>query len=171
MMVVHVALCLHLFDLPVFQARGQGLSEYQVKAAFLINFAKFVEWPAGHREFVIGIVGDDPFGQTLDQMARSSNVNGSRLTVRRLKWNDNLRDCQLLFISSSERKRHSQIIQSVRDAGVLTIGETAQFNESGGIIRFFLVDNKVRFQINLVAADQAGLRLSSKLLALSKGGT
>src|SRR5688572_24097016 len=111
------------------RSNAQGANEYQVKAAFVLNFAKFVEWPNGHGQFVIGIVGDDPFGKVLDQMAHNSNVNGSRLTIRRLKWNDNLRDCQILFISASERKRESQIIESVRDAGVLTIGETSQFNQ------------------------------------------
>jgi YfiR/HmsC-like len=152
------------------KSHAQGASEYQVKAAFLLNFTKFIEWPNGHAQLVIGIVGDDPFGNVLDEMARNSNVSGNRVTVRRLKWNDNLRDCQIIFISASERKRERQIIESVRGVGVLTIGETAQFNQLGGIIRFFLADNRVRFQINVTAAEQARLKVSSKLLALSKSG-
>jgi len=153
--------------------QAQSLSEYQVKAAFILNFARFVEWPpdafTDGGSLVVGLVGDDPFGGALDQL-NGSTVNGRHLVIRRLRATDNLRGCQILFVSSSERSRLGKIIDSVRGASVLTIGELPQFNQVGGAIRFIVQDSKVRFEINSGATGQARLKMSSKLLALSKGG-
>jgi len=153
--------------------QAQSLSEYQVKAAFILNFARFVEWPSDAftdgSSLVVGLVGDDPFGGALDQL-NGSTVNGRHLVIKRLKGTDNLRSCQILFVSSSERNRLGKIIDSVRGVSVLTIGELPQFNQVGGAIRFIVKDSKVRFEINSGATGQARLKLSSKLLALSKGG-
>lgn len=148
-------------------------NEYQVKAAFLYNFAKFVDWPAealggSNGTLVIGVIGDDPFGGALDQAINGKTVNGRALVVRRLKWGQDLRFCHILFISASERKHLPQIIQSLRGASVLTVGDMGQFNQEGGIINFVLEASKVRFEINSRGADQAQLRISSKLLALAK---
>jgi uncharacterized protein DUF4154 len=148
-------------------------SEYQVKAAFLYNFAKFVEWPSdafggGNAQLVIGVVGDDPFGGALDQAINGKTVNGRALAVRRLKWGQDLRSCHVLFISASERKHLTQIIQSVKGASVLTVGDMGQFNQEGGIINFILAARQVRFEINSRGANQARLRISSKLMALAK---
>ena len=153
--------------------QAQTANEYQVKAAFILNFARFVDWPGDAfgdgGSLVVGVVGDDPFRGALDQLSGDS-VNGRRLVVKRLRSTDNLRACQILFVSSSERNRLGKIMESVRGASVLTIGEVPQFNQIGGVIRFIVQDNKVRFEINTNAAGQARLRISSKLLALSKGG-
>lgn len=148
-------------------------SEYQVKAAFLYNFAKFVDWPAeafagSNGMLVIGVIGDDPFGGALDQAINGKTINGQPLVVRRLRWGQDLRSCHILFISSSERKHLQQIIQSLRGASVLTVGDMGQFNQEGGIINFILEASKVRFEINSRGAGQAQLRISSKLLALAK---
>ena len=157
-----------------FSARVQAQSnEYQVKAAFLYNFAKFVDWPAeafggSNGTLIIGVVGDDPFGGALDQAINGKSIGGRSLAVRRLKWGQDLRSCHILYISSSERKHLSQIIQSLRGASVLTVGDMGQFNQQGGIINFILEASKVRFEINSRGADQARLRISSKLLALAK---
>jgi len=155
------------------QAQAQGSSEYAVKAAFLYNFAKFVEWPPGvfgndGAPLVVGVVGDDPFGSALDQTIRGKSANGRQLIIRRFSWGQNLRECHILFISSSERKRLSQILDSLRGAGVLTVGETDHFNQQGGIINFVIEKGKVRFEINAGAAESSHLKLSSKLLALAK---
>lgn len=152
---------------------AQSSSEYQVKAAFLYNFAKFVEWPGdalgnSNAPLIIGVIGDDPFGGALDQAINGKTINGRALLVRRLKWGHDLRSCHILFISSSERKRLPQIIQSLRGASVLTVGDMGQFNQQGGIINFILEANKVRFEINSRGADQARLKISSKLLSLAK---
>lgn len=153
--------------------QAQSSSEYQVKAAFLYNFAKFVDWPAeafagSNGMLVIGVIGDDPFGGALDQAINGKTINGRPLVVRRLRWGQDLRSCHILFISSSERKHLQQIIQSLRGASVLTVGDMGQFNQAGGIINFILEASKVRFEINSRGAGQAQLRISSKLLALAK---
>lgn len=153
-------------------APGQTSNEYQVKAAFLFNFAKFIEWPSDaiNGQLVLGILGDDPFRGSVDQIVRGKLANGYRLTVRRLKWGDNLRNCNILFVSSSEQKRLPQILEALRGANVLTVGESSHFNRAGGIIRFFIQDKTVRFEINPDAASQTRLRISSKLMALSRAG-
>jgi hypothetical protein len=155
------------------EVEAQTLNEYQVKAAFILNFARFIEWPGdGYVDsgmLVVGIVGDDPFGGSLDQLS-DNTVNGHRIVIRRLKMGDNLKACQILFVSSSERNRLGKILESVRGSSVLTIGELPQFNQAGGMIKFVIQDDKVRFEINTGAASQARLRISSKLLALSKSG-
>lgn len=155
------------------QVQAQAADEYQVKAAFILNFARFVDWPndafGDGGALVVGVVGDDPFGGALDRL-NGNAVNGRHLRIRRLRWDDNLRACQILFVSASEGKHLGKILESVRGGSVLTIGELPQFNQAGGIIKFVIQDNKVRFEINAGAAGQARLRISSKLLALSKGG-
>ncbi len=155
------------------RVQAQSSSEYQVKAAFLYNFAKFVDWPGdafsgASAPLVIGVIGNDPFGGALDQAINGKNIGARRLTVRRLKWGQDLRSCHILFISSSERQRLPQIIQSLKGSNVLTVGDMGQFNQQGGMINFILESNKVRFEINSRGADQARLRISSKLLALAK---
>ena len=155
------------------RVQAQSSSEYQVKAAFLYNFAKFVDWPEdalgnSNAPLIIGVIGDDPFGGALDQAINGRTINGRAMLVRRLKWGHDLRSCHILFISSSERKRLPQIIQSLRGASVLTVGDMGQFNQQGGIINFILQANKVRFEINSRGADQARLKISSKLLSLAK---
>lgn len=162
-----------LGGVPTVSVEAQALSEYRVKAAFILNFTRFIEWPPdGYGEggtLIVGIVGDDHFGGSLDQL-NGNVVNGHRIVIRRFKAGDYLRACQILFVSSSERNRLGKILDSVRGAPVLTIGEMPQFNQAGGIIKFVIQDNKVRFEINTGAASQARLRISSKLLALSKSG-
>jgi hypothetical protein len=151
---------------------GKGASEYELKAAFLFNFAKFVEWPAEafsneSAPIVVGVVGDDPFNGSLDSVGGKS-VNGRRVAIRRLSASQDLRSCQMLFVSSSERKRLAQIVASVDGACVLTVGEMDGFVSNGGMIRLTMEDNKVRFEINAGTARRARLRFSSKLLSLAK---
>jgi len=156
----------------VIPVAAQASGEYSVKAAFLYNFPKFVEWPADasgeDSSFLLGVLGDDPFGESLDQIVGGKTVNGRRIVVRRLKWGEDLRQCQMLFISSSEQRRLPQIFARLKGASVLTVGETDQFVNQGGIIRLVIADGKVRFDINAGAAKQARLRLSSKLLSLAR---
>ena len=162
-----------LGSLAIGPVRAQGLNEYQVKAAFLYNFAKFIEWPAdafgsNSDPLIIGVIGDDPFGGALNQTISGKSISGRPLVVRHLRWGQDLRACHILYISSSEGRRIPQIIQSVKGGSVLTIGDTDHFNQQGGIINFILEANKVRFEINVRGAEHARLRISSKLLALSR---
>ncbi len=157
------------------QARAQSEppTEYQVKAAFLYNFAKFVEWPADafpdvQSPIVLGILGDDPFGSVLDKMIYGKAANGRGFVVKRVSEDAKLRSCHILFISSSEKKHLARILEGLKGAGVLTVGDMDRFAESGGVIHLLLAENKVRFGINLTAAARARLKISSKLLALAR---
>jgi hypothetical protein len=154
-------------------ARGQVIDEYQVKAAFVYNFAKFVEWPAHSftgpsAPIVICILGDDPFGSLLDIPVNGKLVEGRPLVVRRMSDVRHVKACQILFISSSERKRLASILAEVKLCGILTVGDMAGFAAEGGVITLQLEDGRVRFQVNMDAAEQQGLRISSKLLSLAQ---
>ncbi len=154
-------------------ARAQAPTEYDVKAAFLFNFAKFVEWPStpsasGNDPFTICTLGEDRFRGALDKIVEGKEWNGRPLSVRRLKNAQDARDCRILFISSSETARLPRIFESLQGASVLTVGETEGFTRKGGIINFTLEEDRVRFEINVNAARAAGLKISSRLLSLAK---
>jgi len=147
--------------------------EYQIKAAFLHHFATFVEWPAdkvaSNAPVVIGLIGDDPFGRAIDDViSRDAVVNGHRLIVRRLRWNDALTDCQIVFISSSELEHLDDILKTLKGHSVLTVGDIDRFADRGGIIELRTTGNRVRFDINSHAAGAARLHISSKLLQLAQ---
>jgi hypothetical protein len=147
--------------------------EYQVKAAFLYNFAKFVEWPEDAFEgptdpMILCVVGDDPFGESLDTVVHGETLNGRPLVVHRTRDLYEIRDCHVVFVPRSERGRQERILEDLRNRGILTVGEADGFLTGGGIIRFVLEQNKVRFDINLQAAESSGLELSSKLLRLAR---
>lgn len=157
---------------PQAKVQPEPPSEYQVKAAFLYNFAKFVEWPAGafaddQPPFTLCIVGEDLFGSALSESAAQKNVKGRRLAVKHLKEDAGLRACHILFISSSEKKKLAKILEILQGSPVLTVGEMDRFGQSGGMINFVLEKNRVHFEINVEAADHAGLKISSKLLELA----
>jgi hypothetical protein len=171
--MIVVSLLLLMSNVLTTQVQAQAANEYQVKAAFIFNFVKFVEWPSDAfgdgGTLVMGVVGDDPFGGALDQL-NGHTANGYHFLIKRLRWDDNLAACQILFISNSEARHLGTIMENIRGTSVLTIAEMPHFNRAGGIIRFVIQNNKVRFEINAAAAGRARLRISSKLLALSKGG-
>jgi hypothetical protein len=153
------------------QAEGASL-EYQVKAAFLYNFAKFVDWPDGafakdSDPVVIGVLGENPFGKTLDESVEGRTVNERPLVVRYFKTAEEIRPCHILYIAHSDRRRLRAAFDAVKDKHTLTVGETIDFTEAGGIIGFTLEDGKVRFGINSAASQHAGLKISSKLLKLA----
>lgn len=155
------------------RVHSQAPDEYQMKAAFLYNFARFVEWPSETLKgenpiLVVGIMGSDPFGTAVDESISSKSLNGRQFMIKRLKWGQNLRDCHILVICASERKRLSQILESLKGAGVLTVSELSDFCQQGGGIGLILEEKKVRFLINMDAAEQARLKISSKLLTLAK---
>lgn len=149
-------------------------SEYLIKAGFIYNFAKLMQWPAPafpqpNAPIVIGIVGTpDPFQGTLDEALRDKQVNGREFVVKHLKWGDDLKGCNILFVSSSEKAHMDELFQLIRGLPILTIGDTPGFAERGGIINFVLEDDRVRFEIDVQAAKQAGISISSRLLALAK---
>lgn len=148
--------------------------EYSIKAAFLYNFLKYVEWPddgihQAEQPFVIGVFKTDPFGDVLDQLAGSRPVAGRSIAVRRLDSMDNLLECHILFIPRSvSRTTQDAVIRAVRGSHVLTVGESDDFVDRGGAAQFFLEGNKVRFAFNTDVVGREKLRVSSKLLSLAK---
>ena len=152
-------------------APAQTAQEYDVKAAFLYNFAKFVDWPAAAfpdpNNLKICVLGDDPFGGSLQTVA-GEQVGNHKLQVARMDSTSKLAGCQILFISRSERERIPQILAAVKGSPVLTVGDTQKFADDGVIINFILEGSKVRFEINTESAERAGIRISSKLLQLAK---
>ncbi len=154
-------------------ARAQPAEEYRVKAAFLFNFAKFVEWPAhvftsSTDPIRICVLGKNPFGSVLDDAVKDKIVAGRTFLVRQVSAGQPAVGCQILFISSSERKRLPAILGEIKADGVLTVGETDTFALDGGMINFRIESGKVRLQINVAAAEQSRLRISSKLLSLAE---
>jgi hypothetical protein len=147
--------------------------EFQVKAVFLFNFAQFVEWPpeafpGATEPFVIGILGDDPFGSYLDEAVRGEKVNNRSLSIVRFSRAEDIKTCHILYISQSEAGRLDQILSALRGRSILTVSDVAQFNHLGGMIRFVTENNKVRLRIDNEAAKSAGLKISSKLLRPSQ---
>ena len=147
--------------------------EYRVKAAFLLNFARFVEWP--HTVFqndktpiTVCIFRYDPFGSALDDIVRGKIISSRVLAVRRVTDLQELPSCNLVFVSDREARHLPEILDSLKGGSVLIIGETGDFAERGGSIHFFLEDNKLRFAVNLDSLARSRLTVSSKLLALAK---
>ena len=158
--------------LPVF-AQAEVSKEYQVKAAFLFNFAQFVDWPpavftnAG-MPFTIGILGRDPFGAALEATVQGETINSHKIIIERARTVDDLKNCQLVFISQSEKNHVPEILSALDDRPVLTVSEIEGFARLGGSINFYLDGGKVRFEVNPAAAQRDGLKVSSQLLSLGK---
>jgi hypothetical protein len=152
-------------------ASAAGL-EYEVKAAMIYNFTRFVEWPAAawkdaRAPLVVGVFGSDPFSGVLDETLREKSYGGRRIEVRRVQTAIEAEACQVLFIPKSEKKKVAELLASLRASSILTISDSDDFTRAGGVIGFVTVDNRVRFAINKASAEKAGLTVSSKLLRLS----
>jgi hypothetical protein len=148
---------------------GPPATEYQVKAAYLFNFGQFVEWPSGTHgsataPFVIGIVGDDPFGSVIDELVRGESIGGRPLVIRRLKETDELAACHILFIGRSEAARIARILRAVRGRSVLTVTDFAEADGRDAIIVLKTENKRIRMRINIAAARANNLVISSKLL-------
>jgi hypothetical protein len=154
-------------------AQANSPSEYQVKAAFLFHFAQFVDWPPGafkeaDSPLTYCTVGEDPFHGALDASLNGKTIGSRSARVQHFKRVAEIQGCQVLFIGALERKSIPAALAGLRESPILTVGETENFAREGGIIGFFLEDNKVRFDINLVAAQRAKLQISARLLTLAK---
>jgi hypothetical protein len=151
-------------------AQAPQPTEYQIKAAFIFNFAKFVEWPATAlpkptSPIVIGILGENPFHDDLEKTIRNKTVEDHPLVIKEFHSTTEVTNCHILFISNSETARLPQILKGLEGASILTVGEMERFNESGGMINFVFEGTKIRFKINNEAATRTGLKISSKLLS------
>jgi len=155
------------------------VSEDAAKAICIYNFAVFVDWPAttfvnADSPFVIGVLGDDTFAGDLDKAINDKKAQGRKLVVRKLKWNKDLKDskdlkdCHLLYIAATESIHGDEIIQMRKGTPILTIADFPDFAKHGGIINFILEDSKVHFEVNVDAAKQSELNISSRVLKLAK---
>jgi len=158
---------------------GAGeVSEYQVKAAYLFNFAKFVQWPQevfanADTPLVIGVLGDDPFGEDLDKAVEGKTINGHIIKIRRFDNFDpnmapDIRKCQILFIAYSEKNRLEDVIKNLRGSSILTVSEIEKFPLMGGMILFDQNGKKINLVVNPAAARKAKLEISARLLQVSK---
>ncbi len=147
--------------------------EYQVKAAFLFNFCRFVEWPAVSfagpaSPIVIGVLGEDPFGAALDDIVRDETVRNRTLVVRHDVKTDGIPQCHLLYIARSAKDQLAGILAAAAPQAALTVSDIDQFAHRGGMIGFYLEGKKIRFEINAALAQQHGLKLNAQLLSLGK---
>lgn len=152
-----------------------GAEEYQVKGAFLLNFAKFVAWPANtfkspEDPIVICILGQNLFGAAFERAALDATAGNRPIRVRAIQNFQQLGSCQMVFAGAAERKRLRGIFDALQRGAVLSVGETEGFLSAGGMIAFKVEDEKVRIEINQQAAERAGLRISAKLLSLAQAG-
>lgn len=154
-------------------AQGNSSGEYQVKAAFLYHFSQFVEWPEGtfkeaNSPIVYCTLGEDPFHGALEASLSGKAVGARALQVQHFKQAEEVRGCQILFLEGRAQKTVPALLSRFRENAILTVGESEHFIQEGGMIGFLLEENKIRFEINLDAAEHAKLKLSSRLLGLAK---
>ena len=155
------------------ETESAGLSEYQIKAAYLYYFTTFVDWPPealprSGDALVVGVLGQDPFGPVLDDTLRGKTVGNRPLIVKRFGSIRDARECHLLFISASERDRLVSIFKGLEGAAILTVGEIEYFASRGGQIAFRMESKKVRFDINVAAVERARLKVSAQLMKLGR---
>jgi hypothetical protein len=144
--------------------------EYQVKAAYLYNFGRFIAWPAKTAtdgSFTICVLGQDPFGLALNTTLVDENINGKSVVAKRIPDAAEAMNCRILFISSSEGEHLKQILATLKDTSVLTVSDLPEFSKSGGMVQFNMEGSRVRFEVNLAPAERVGLVLSSELLKVA----
>jgi hypothetical protein len=167
-----LAICIiRLVLLPVDSAAQGDSVEHQVKAAFLYNFAKFVDWPptafSRPNDAITICLAGDAFAAELEKAVQGESLNGRRLVVRRIAAPEPLRGCHILYIDPSQTRRYAEL-PAIGSQPVLTVGESEDFIASGGMIRFVETGHRIHFQINPEAVDRASLKVSSRLLRLAE---
>ena len=164
-------LFLSLFCVRFSYAQQPHPTESQVKAAYLYNFGKFVTWPGNtagsSTSFDICVLGKDPFGVILDSTVAGGNIEEKQVKAKKISSLQQSDHCRIVFISSSERARLKDILASAKNGGALTVSDMPHFAEDGGMIQFVPQENKIRFEVNLPAAQDAGLVLRSELLKVA----
>ncbi len=167
-----VALASLLAWFPTLLAQSPKPTEYQVKAVYLFNFGRFVEWPPNvatprSEPFAVCVLGQDPFGATLDAALAGESIDRAPVVAKRIPRPEDAVHCRVLFISSSEESQLRGVLAALDKTSVLTVSDMPQFARRGGMVQFLLDGNKVRFEVNLDATQHAGLNLSSDLLKLA----
>ena len=167
-----VIVMLALLHVTVLYAQKPKVSEYQVKATYLYNFGRFVQWPpnattAKGDSFSICVLGRDPFGPSLDSTLAGETMDGKPLAAKRISTPRDAEGCRILFISSTEENHLKEILAALDESSILTVSDMPAFSRRGGMIQFVLEGDKVRFEINLTKAESAKLTLSSELLKVA----
>jgi len=166
-----VALACALVAFPYSWAQSPKPTDYQVKAAYLYNFGRFIEWPrvvtAKSGPFTVCVLGQDPFGSTLDATMAGETIAGRNVVAKRIATTQESVNCQIVFLSAAEAGRLNKIMEDLDKAAVLTVSDMPQFAQRGGMIQFVLEGNRVRFEVNLTATQHAGLTVSSDLLKVA----
>ena len=158
---------------PAARVQAAGPSEYELKAVLIYKVASYIRWPAAgeasaRRPFVIGILGRDPFGRVIDEVVAGETVHGRPVSIRRLSEAREASQCDLLYVSPSERSGFRRILHRLEGTPVLTVGDMDQFATAGGMINLTNDDRRIRFEINVSALDRAGLRAAAELLTLAR---
>ncbi len=152
-------------------AQERGPTESQVESAYLYNFGKFVTFPPEHAStsdsFQICVIGKDPFGETLDTTLHDGTISGKKITAQRISNMRQAQPCSILFISSSEEARLTAILKDASRLSLLTVSEIHHFAEQGGIVELVKQGDRIRFEVNLAAAQESHLTLSSELLKVA----
>ena len=161
-----------LLPVPPILAQPQSEGEYRSKASFLSKFPLFVDWPEGAlptrgAPFLICVFGDYPFGVSLAEITRGSTIHERPVEARWVHKEQDLLACQIVFVSQTERKKYNRILEVLRDQAVLTVGETPEFLDAGGIVTFSVQQGTLQFDVNLAAANRSHLKIKSQLLALA----
>ena len=146
--------------------------DHRVKAAFLVKFIKYIEWPSSNYpgeigRFKLGVFGESPIAGNLFSIMPKA-INGWQLEIIKIRTVEECLDTHMLFLSSSEIDQYAEIINALKDSSVLTVSDTKDFLDMGGMINFLIVDEMVRFEINLKAAEKSGLKISSRILKLAR---
>jgi hypothetical protein len=163
-------ICMTMFVLmTTLQASPSTPTEYDIKAVFMLNFTRFIEWPVidglpANQPLVIGVIGEDPFGHRLDEVIRGEKVNNRSVVVKRLAQLDGGIGCTAVFISRSEKPRLAPILQRLKGWPVLTVSDIPEFAQQGGMVELVSEKGKIRLHINVDEAKAAHLAISSKLL-------
>lgn len=171
--IAALALAFVWFASPEASAQENKPTEYRVKAVYLYNFGKFVQWPAGtapeeaESTFLICVLGSDPFGSVLDDTVKGESIEGRPLVTRRIDKVENVDGCRILFIAATPKERLTMILQALQSKPVLTVSDMPDFCNRGGMIQFVFQGDKVRFEVNLAPAEKAGVTLSSQLLKVA----
>jgi uncharacterized protein DUF4154 len=158
---------------PAMKAEREKPTDYQVKAAYLYNFGKFISWPpkpdssTPAKSFNLCVLGKDPFGPLLDSTVADESIEGKTVVVSRIARAQDAAPCAIVFVSHSEAERLKTVLDALRSSNALTVSDIPGFADQGGMIGFVISENRVRFEVNLVAAQHAGLALSSELLKVA----
>ena len=170
--ILVMGICVSMSSWPPVRAESAAHREYLIKAAFLYNFAKFIDWPAeafpnDRTPLTLCIFGEDPFGVALESI-KGKTVKGRKLVIQHSTRVEDLEQCHILFVSASEEKRLRPILSGLRGKTILTVSDMNGFARRGGIINLVTEKSKIRFEVNVEVTELAGLKISSKLLKLAK---